>query len=148
MTASRPSSETTQPLTDERLIWRAVFSDTVRIALAVRAGKYTHRHANKAVNRLHRISEEVDAGTLHPAIAALEILRVVDRIPRIAPPPKTVAVATAAVAETPSSEEWEPGDPILHPYDPDPPVIVPMDVDYTPEDWAAIRKAREARNAG
>ncbi|MET7242345.1 hypothetical protein ABZT49_03165 [Methylobacterium sp. EM32] len=149
MSATRPSSETTPPLTDEQLIWRAAFCAISRIDLAMRAGRHPRRAANKAFNRLGEIPREVTAGTLHPAIAALELLRVELRLKRLdIQPAAPAAEAAVAVAEVPSGEEWEPGDPILHPYDPNPPVIVPLDIDYTPEDWAAIRKAREARNAG
>lgn len=145
MSAPRPSSKTTPPLTDEQLIWRAAARAISRIDLALRAGRHPRRPANKAFNRLGEIPREVTAGTLHPAIAALELLRVELRLKRLDLQP--AAPKATAVAEIPSGEEWEPGDPILHPYDPNPPVILPMDLDYTPEDWAAVRKAREARNA-
>jgi hypothetical protein len=150
--STRPSSKTTPPLTDEQLIWRAAARAISRIDLALRAGRHPRRPANRAINRVAEIPREVTAGTLHPAIAALELLRAELRLKRLdlqpAAPAAPKAPAAVAVAEVPSGEEWEPGDPILHPYDPNPPVILPMDLHDTPEDRAAVRKAREARNAG
>jgi hypothetical protein len=76
MTASRTSSEIPPLLKDEHMIWRAASLAASRIYDGMRAGRHSRWHAKRADDRVWEISREVDAGTLHPAIAALELLRV------------------------------------------------------------------------
>ena len=76
MTASRTSSEIPPLLKDEHIIWRAASLAASRIHTGMRAGRHSRWHAKRADERVWEISREVDAGTLHPAIAALELLRV------------------------------------------------------------------------
>lgn len=82
MTASRTSSEVSPLLKDEHIIWRAASLAASRIHTGMRAGRHSRWHAKKADDRIWEISREVDAGTLHPAIAALELLRVELRLKR------------------------------------------------------------------
>ncbi|KMO22330.1 hypothetical protein SQ03_01010 [Methylobacterium platani JCM 14648] len=112
-----------------------------RIGCGKRAGKHPRKAANAAINRIYDIPREVCEGVLTPGDAALEMLRIEITLKRRAPQP-----ATAPAAETSSDAVREPHEPIVH-YDPDPPVIVPMDFHDSPEDRAAVRKAREARDA-
>lgn len=82
--STRPSSEISPLLKDEHIIWRAASHASVRIYNGMRAGRHSRWHAKKADDRVWEISREVDAGTLHPAIAALELLRVELNLARIA----------------------------------------------------------------
>ncbi len=146
---SASASKPAKPLSDFMVVALASERAIDRIDRAQRDGKHARNAAKAAKRRIYDIPLDVGQRGLSPADAALEMLRIEITLKRRAPKPAAPKApkAPAAVAEVPSGEEWEPGDPILHPYDPNPPVIVPLDIDYTAEDWAAIRKAREARNA-
>ncbi|MEE8626818.1 MULTISPECIES: hypothetical protein [Methylobacterium] len=140
MYATRPSSEPdAQHDPDVDLINRAARAAFPRLADDVANGRISREAGLEARAHVFGALRRCQAGLLCPADAALEILRA-----EMAAQDASLSVATATAS---SGEEWEPGDPVVLPYDPNPPVILPMDLHDTPEDWAAVRKAREARNA-
>lgn len=138
---SKPAKKPPFVVGDNLLLGYASLRAMARIGRAQRDGEHSRRAANAAKRRIYDIPREVGEGRLTPGEAALEMLRVEITLKRRAPAP-----AKLAVAETSSDAVREPHEPIVH-YDPDPQGIVFMDLYDTPEDRAAIRKAREAREA-
>ncbi|MEN3234082.1 MULTISPECIES: hypothetical protein [Methylobacterium] len=81
---ARPSSEISPLLTEKHIIWGAAMKAQWRIFRGQDAGTHSRWRATKAVARVWEISNAVDAGTLDPAQAALELLRVELRLAQAA----------------------------------------------------------------